>query len=520
MKEVNVSRLMFSALERNAGPDKLGIRERVSNSTVGGAKGLGYMSRMEAYSSMCNVFDSLMTKENNRARFTNSAASYGDSQGAVGQISVGIDATIRAYVDSMAGFFCREESINAPNALVTVFDALDVFDDTVISPNLGPIAYNKLRKSKPVATELAVAGPSYTFNPGKKIHGKSVKITFIGTTGGKTVAIPDLAVYDDGYGNLLAPAGLLLTGVIPASSPEASYAPSTVNYAEGIVSWAINTNFTWKGVAYVITKINVAVQVDMTGDASTAGTRTHIKGKSVGFLVSVEPELLTYEANLIENVSVSKTLGSDMQVYLSERLAELYTVRINTMIAEAIDKNYVGETLVVNFSDVSFDNTRSYSDFFNNKLIEYGQKAKEKVYRLGTPNVILAGLKGSIPFLKLTSIGVFTRVKNSNINGLIGYLDDVTPVLTSDSIVENVDAVNPTEGGPAGEGIFYMSYKSTDGTVAPLLRVIYLPLTTTPNVGNFANPVQVSGGYYYAENVYPLYAQAIQRVQVFGASKY
>lgn len=520
MKEVNVSRLMFSALERNAGPDKQGIRERISNSTVGGQRSLGYVGRMEAYSSMCNVYDGLMTKENNRARFTNSAASYGDSAAAVGQISVGIDATIRAYVDSMAGFFCREESINAPNALVTIFDALDAFDDTIISPNLGTVNYSKLRKGKPVSGELAVSGPNYTFSPGKKIQGKSVKITFIGTTGGKTVAIPDLAIYDDGYGNLLAPAGMLLSGVVPNSEPAVNYAPSTVDYANGVVSWAINTDLTWKGVTYVITKVKIDASIDMTGDAASAGTRTHIKGKSVGFLVSTEPELLTYEANLIENVSVSKTLGSDMQVYLSERLAELYTIRINTMIAEAIDKNYVGETLVVNFSDVSFDNTRSYSDFFNNKLIEYGQKAKEKVYRLGTPNVILAGLKGSIPFLKLTSIGVFTRVKNSNINGLIGYLDDVTPVLTSDAVVEDAAAANPTEGGPAGEGIFYMSYKSTDGTVAPLLRVIYLPLTTTPNVGNFANPVQVSGGYYFAENVYPLYAQAIQRVQVFGASKY
>jgi hypothetical protein len=510
MKEVNVSRLMFSALESNKEAGKFNLRERVMNSTTGGAKGLGGLNRMEAYSDMCSNFDMLLNRENKRARFTNSAATYGDSAEAVGQISVGIDATIRAYVDSMAGFLCREESINAPNALVSIFDAYDAFDDTIISPNLGPVDTSKLRNSKPMSGVLQVSSTGYTFVPGKKIIPKSVKVTIFGTAAGSTtvVEIPGAQMVDNGYGMLMAIPGVGLTA-------------SNVDYANGAVTWTIGgTTITVDTVVYTMTELKVEVCIDMTGDAASAGTRTHIKGKTVGFLVSTNPELLTYEANLIENISVSKTLGSDMQVYLSERLAELYTIRINTMIAEGIDKNYEGDTLIINFDSVSFDNTRSYSDYFNNKLIEYGQAAKEKVYRLGTPNVILAGLKGSIPFLKLTSIGVFTRVKSANVVGLIGYLDDVTPVLTSDVIEEDPNAVNPEQGGTNGEGIFYFGFKSTDGMVAPLLRVIYLPLTTTPNVGRFDNPVQVTGGYYYAESVYPLYKQALQRVQVFGMSKY
>lgn len=507
MKDLNVSRMMFSALESSK--DKNNLRERIANSTVGGSKGFGALNRMDAYSSVCANFDALMSRANKRARFTNSAATYGDSAESVGQMSVGIDATIRAYADSIAGFLCREESINAPNALVTIFDTLDAFDDTIISPNLGPVNYGKLRRSQPKTAQLDVADKSYTFVPGKKIVGKSVRISAFGTAGGsKVVKVPQFILTDDGYGHLLAPAGFLASG--------------NVDYTEGKVNWelAASAKATVNGVEYTITKFQIEVSIDMTGDPDSKGTRTHVKGKSVGFLVSTTPELLTYEANLIENISVSRTLGADMQVYLSERLAELYTIRINTMIAEAIDREYTGETLEINFSGVSFDNTRSYSDYFNNKLIEYGQIAKEKVYRLGTPNVILTGLKGSMPFLKLTSIGVFTRVKSSNIVGLIGYLDDVTPVITSDAIVENADAVNPEDANMPGEGIFYMGYKSADGAVAPLLRVIYLPLTTTPNVGNFADPVQVSGGYYYAENVYPLYPAALQRVRVFGGAKY
>jgi hypothetical protein len=498
---------LFSALESNKAKNQFNLQERIMNSTTGGSRGLGGFTRMDTYSSVCANFDNLINKANSKARFTNSSASYGDSAEAVGQISVGIDATIRAYVDSISGFFCREESINAPNALVTIFDAVDAFDDEIISPNLGPVNTAKLRKSKPVSGEVASSTGTYTFNPGKKIIARTVRMTVFGTNpDGDEVEIPKSTIMDDGYGNLLAAPGVLTSG--------------TVDYANGKIDWVLAATITVDSVAYTVTKVSVEVCIDMTADPANAGTRTHIKGKNVGFLVSTAPELLTYEQNLIENISVSKTLGSDITVYLSERLAELYTIRINTMIVEAIENNYEGATSVINFSSVSFDNTRSYSDYFYNQLSEVMLEAKEKVYRLGEPNVILAGNKGIIPFRKLGQIGVFTKVKSSNVVGLVGYLDDVTPVVQSDVVVEDATAVNPEEGGPAGEGIFYLGYKSTDGSVAPLLRVIYLPLTTTPNVGNFANPVQTSGGYYYAESVYPLYKQAIHRVQVFGMSKY
>lgn len=506
-KEVNVSRLLFSALESNKANDQFNFRERIVNSTTGGARGIAGFQRMDAYASMCSNFDGLINRANKKARFTNSAATYADSAEAVGQISVGIDATIRAYVDSMAGFLSREESINAPNALVTIFDAVDAFDDEIISPNLGPINYNKLRNSKPVSGKVTSSTGTYTFNPGKKLLAHTIKMKVYGTvSGGAEVEIPKLTIQDDGYGKLMAREGVLTA--------------SAVDYANGKIDWTLAGTITIDSKEYTPTKVMVEVCIDMTGDAASAGTRVHIKGKQVGFLVSTAPELLTYEQNLIENISVSKTLGSDMSVYLSERLAELYTIRINTMMAEAID-NYTDEdTITINFSSVSFDNTRSYSDYFYNQLSEAMLTAKEKVYRLGEPNVILAGNKGIIPFRKLGQIGVFTKVKSSHVVGLVGYLDDVTPVLQSDIIKEDAEKENPETGGPKGEGIFYMGYKSTDGTVAPLLRVIYLPLTTTPNVGNFANPVQTSGGYYYAESVYPLYKQALQRVQVFGMSKY
>lgn len=505
-KEVNVSRLLFSALESNKAKDQFNLRERIVNSTTGGARGIAGFQRMDAYSEMCNTFDSLINRANKKARFTNSAATYADSADAVGQISVGIDATIRAYVDSMAGFLCREESINAPNALVTIFDAVDAFDDEVISPNLGPISYNKLRNSKPVSGKVTSSTGTYTFKPGKKILAHTVKMKVFGTHDSVEVEIPKLTIQDDGYGKLMAREGVLTA--------------STVDYAEGRIEWTLAGTITVDSVEYTPTKVMVEVCIDMTGDSANAGTRVHIKGKQVGFLVSTAPELLTYEQNLIENISVSKTLGSDMSVYLSERLAELYTIRINTMMAETIDNYTDDDTITINFSSVSFDNTRSYSDYFYNQLSEAMLTAKEKVYRLGEPNVILAGNKGIIPFRKLAQIGVFTKVKSSHVVGLVGYLDDVTPVLQSDVIKEDATKENPESGGPMGEGIFYMGYKSTDGSVAPLLRVIYLPLTTTPNVGNFANPVQTSGGYYFAESVYPLYKQAIQRVQVFGMSKY
>lgn len=519
MKEVNVSRLMFSALESNKVNAKQGLRERVMNSTTGGTRGLAGVTRLDTYSQVCSNFDELINRANKKARFTNSASSYADSAEAVGQISVGIDATIRANVDSMAGFLCREEAINAPTALVSVFDAVDAFDDEIISPNLGPVNYGKLRTSQPTSGMVTSSDGTYTFVPGKKILPRTVKMTVFGTVPNSTVEVevPKVVIMDDGFGNLMSANGVL-TGA------------SAVDYANGTVTWTMAATITVDTVVYTVTKVKVDVCIDMTGDPASDGTRTHIKGKQVGFLVSTAPELLTYEENLIENVSVAKTLGSDMSAYLSERLAELYTIKINTKMAEAIDAYDDNDTITINFSNINFDNTRSYSDYFYNKLSEAMLAAKEKVYRLGEPNVILAGNKGIIPFRKLGQIGVFTKVKSTHVVGLVGYLDDVVPVLQSDVIKEDATAPNPANVAPSGdnpgvtyapgEGVFYLGYKSADGAVAPLLRVIYLPLTTTPNVGNFADPVQVTGGYYFAENTYPLYKGAIQRCRVFGYSEY
>ena len=49
--------------------------------------------------------------------------------------------------------------------------------------------------------------------------------------------------------------------------------------------------------------------------------------------------------------------------------------------------------------------------------------------------------------------------------------------------------------------------------MAPLARGIFMPLTDTPTVGNYANPTQMAAGIYYQEGIKTLANELVQRVE-------
>jgi hypothetical protein len=48
--------------------------------------------------------------------------------------------------------------------------------------------------------------------------------------------------------------------------------------------------------------------------------------------------------------------------------------------------------------------------------------------------------------------------------------------------------------------------------MAPLARGIYMPLTDTPTVGNYANPTQMAAGIYYQEGTRIMAPELAQKV--------
>ena len=59
----------------------------------------------------------------------------------------------------------------------------------------------------------------------------------------------------------------------------------------------------------------------------------------------------------------------------------------------------------------------------------------------------------------------------------------------------------------------YAIHKTPDGQMAPLARGIFMPLTDTPTVGNYANPTQMAAGIYYQEGIKTLANELVQRVE-------
>ena len=92
------------------------------------------------------------------------------------------------------------------------------------------------------------------------------------------------------------------------------------------------------------------------------------------------------------------------------------------------------------------------------------------------------------------------NTKMTYINDLLGWYNGI-PVLRSTDVNE-----------AAGEGTFYAIHKTADGQMAPLARGIYMPLTDTPTIGNYANPTQMAAGIYYQEGTRYMAPELVQKV--------
>lgn len=60
----------------------------------------------------------------------------------------------------------------------------------------------------------------------------------------------------------------------------------------------------------------------------------------------------------------------------------------------------------------------------------------------------------------------------------------------------------------------YAIHKTADGQMSPLVRGIYLPLTDTPTIGNYENPVQAASGVFYQEGVKMIAPELCQKFTV------
>ena len=408
------------------------------------------------------------------------------------------NASVAAFVSSFAGFMSVERDFEQPTGLFYWFDVLGVSDLRNIIPNLGPDNYQDIQTMGGFEFEVTPSsGTQYSVIIGRKILPSSLRVKVVDKSSATTV-VSKYELIDNGQGTFMAVAGKLGSTTVP-----------TINYLNGKVEFELGTAVS--DTTY--STITIVGKEDVTGTPSNTigASNAHVNDKRViakmqQFGLTTVPDMLVAEYNIASLGALKKATGSDMASFLFTKLRELYTKTINYKLITTLEEGYNGNTLTdldlnMNSLKGTFYDYRSRIDLFDSYLINVESALATKAVKGVSTTAYVAGNQAANMFQKGRMIGKFRKNdKMTYINDLLGWYDEI-PVLRSTDIQEN-----------AGEGTFYAIHKTPDGQMAPLARGIYMPLTDTPTVGNYANPTQMAAGIYYQEGTRIMAPELAQKV--------
>lgn len=407
------------------------------------------------------------------------------------------NASVASYVSSFAGFMSIERDFDQPNGLFYWFDVLGVTNMRSIIPNLGPDNYQDIQTMGGFTTEISPstdnAVKDYQVITGRKIIPGTVRVKV--ADGNNSYEL-----VDDGKGSLMAIANKITS--------------SEINYLTGTVKFTVVANPASTGTITIIGKEDTTGTPCNTNGASNSHAndkRVIAKMQQTG--LNTVPDMLVAEYNIASLGALKKATNTDMATFLFTKLRELYTKCINYKLVSTLEEGYTGDTMGTTANGFSlaaaaisgqFYDYRSRVDLFDAFLIDVEAALAQKAVKGVNITAFVAGAKASNHFQKGGMIGKFEKnTKISYINDLIGWYDGI-PVLRSTDINEN-----EADGSDA---VFYAIHKTPDGQMAPLARGIYMPLTDTPTIGNYANPTQMAAGIYYQEGTKMLAPELVQRV--------
>lgn len=403
------------------------------------------------------------------------------------------NASVASFVSSFAGFLSIERDFEQPTGLFYWFDVLGVSDLRAVLPNLGPDQYQDVQALGSFTSEVTVNGTSYTEILGRKIIPSTVRVKVVDPTGGNYELI------DNGQGQMMSVAGKMST--------------SSINYLNGKIKFDLAAAPT--AASGKQPKITIIGKEDTTGTpcgtdgaANTHANDKRFVAKQQQLALATVPDMLVAEYNIASLGALKKATGTDMATFLFSKLRELYTKVINFRLVNTLEEGYKGEVMAdldmtVNSTDQSgkFMDYRSRIDLFDSYLIEVEGNMAAKSYKGCKTTAYLAGNRAANQFQKGGQIGKWEKnTKMTYVNDLLGWYNGI-PVLRSLDVHEGT-----------GEATFYAVHKTDDGQMAPLARGIYMPLTDTPTVGNYANPTQMATGIYYQEGVRNLAPELVQKV--------
>lgn len=399
------------------------------------------------------------------------------------------NASVASFVSSFAGFMSIERDFEQPTGLFYWFDVLGVTDMRNVIPNLGRDNYQDIQSMGGFEDNITVVDSqtAYTFVTGRKIIPSTVRVKI-------TTASEKFELIDNGQGEFMAIAGKIST--------------SSINYMNGKIEFELGT-----ALSNATDTIVLVGKEDVTGTPSCTNGADNRHANDKRFTAKMQqlglttvPDMLVAEYNIASLGALKKATNSDMATFLFTKLRELYTKMINYKLVSTLEENYVGDvmdTLDLSQSAMTgqFYDYRSRVDLFDAYLINVESALATKAVKGVTTTAYVAGNAACNQFQKGGMIGRWEKnTKSTYINDLLGWYNGI-PVLRSTDIKE-----------AEGEGTFYAIHKTADGQMAPLARGIYMPLTDTPTVGNYANPTQMAAGIYYQEGTRMMAPELVQKV--------
>ena len=400
------------------------------------------------------------------------------------------NASVASFCSSFAGFMSVERDFEQPTGLFYWFDVLGVTDMREVIPNLGPDSYQDIQSMGGFTLEVTpTATAAYSSLIGRKIIPSSLRVKIVTET-------EKFELIDNGQGQFMSIAGKLKS--------------SSINYLNGRVEFELAT-----ALAGNVSKekITIVGKEDVTGTPCNTVGASNAHANDKRFIAKMQqiglttvPDMLVAEYNIASLGALKKAINADMATFLFTKLRELYTKMINYKLVATLEEGYTGNTMAdLNLSQDNltgkFYDYRSRIDLFDSYLINVESALATKAVKGVTTTAYLAGNTAANQFQKGGMIGKWEKnTKMTYINDLLGWYNGI-PVLRSTDVNE-----------AAGEGTFYAIHKTADGQMAPLARGIYMPLTDTPTIGNYANPTQMAAGIYYQEGTRYMAPELVQKV--------
>lgn len=404
----------------------------------------------------------------------------------------GIDffsANVAANIKSYVGIFSVEKNMNNPHASLPFFNAYGVRTGNVITPNIGPsfgfpegrgdFNFTGVFTKAEVAAGLkfgTTEGGDYKLDAVPMVP-RTISITYTELDGANAGA--KYTVEDDGLSTFYAMPGLVKTAAV-------AYGQRDNN-----PSFAVEVDET----KFTATTIEVKVRYVM----DTPKTLTEkIKAEVDWFTATSAPIIIPYEVNQLTAMTVKKSLGMDMRKFVLDTVTDEYTKLLNEYCAVGIQKTATKlNEAEIDLSAFSLQagNYNSIVQSLLNQLSMVETIMASKTEKLVTITAFMTSIQGSDIFKILEN-----NTPKWEANKAITFIDDVVGYLDGVPVVRTKHVQNPSRTILQAFGI----HKLKEGQLAPLMRGMFLPLTSMNEVGSFDNPLIKSGGIFSFEGISPL----------------